>query len=284
MKKEHWSIEITPRVSLFKLNLKELLEYKDLILLLVKRDFVTTYRQTALGPLWHLIQPILTSFTFIIVFMKIAKMGIDTDVSPLVYYMSAIVIWNFFAGILNKSSSVFVTNASVFGKVYFPRLTAPISYILSAIVGFSFQVFFLAIIALLAYCIGGYPVHISPLIILTPLMLLALAIQGVSMGMIISSVTVKYRDLIYLLSFGIQLLMYLSPIIYTIQQITSPKWKLLMMFNPMAPFIEMFRYSITGVGEINPTFILTSLAITFVLMFVAIILFNRTEKTFIDTI
>ena len=204
MKKEHWSIEITPRVSLFKLNLKELLDYKDLILILVKRDFVTTYRQTALGPLWHLIQPVLTSVTFVIAFSKIAKINIATDVAPIVYYMSAIVIWNFFAGILSKSSSVFVNNASVFGKVYFPRLVAPISYIISAIIGFAFQGFFLALIALGTYVVGNYPLHISPLLLLTPFILLALALQGVAMGMIISSVTVRYRDFIYLLTFGIQ--------------------------------------------------------------------------------
>jgi lipopolysaccharide transport system permease protein len=284
MKKEDWSIEITPKVSLFRLNLKELVEYRDLILLLVKRDFVTTYRQTALGPLWHLIQPILTSAIFIIVFLRIAKMNINTDVAPVVYYMSAIVIWNFFAGILNKSAALFVNNASVFGKVYFPRLAAPISYVISAMLGFAFQIFFLALVALGVYFVGNSPVHISPLILLTPLILLVLGLQGVSMGMIISSVTVKYRDAIYLLTFGIQLLMYLSPVIYTIQQINDPLLRTLMMFNPMAPFIEMFRYSITGVGEVNPTFIFSSIGITLVLMVIAIITFNKTEKNFIDTI
>lgn len=284
MKKDSWSIEITPKVSLLRFNLKEILEYKDLILLLVKRDFITTYRQTALGPLWHLIQPVLTSFTFIIVFLKIAKMQINSDVAPIVYYMSAIVAWNFFASTLNKSSSVFIQNASVFGKVYFPRLVVPLSYFISGVIGFLFQIFFLAVIATVLFFTSGYPVHLNTYILYTPFVLLALGLQGMAMGMIISSVTVKYRDFIYLVSFGIQLLMYLSPVIYTIQSIADPKLKQLMMFNPMASFIEIFRYSITGVGEVNVEYVISGICITALLLFVAIIVFNKTEKDFIDTI
>lgn len=284
MKKESWSLEITPNVSLFKIGFKEILEYRDLVFLLVKRDFITTYRQTALGPLWHLVQPLLTSFTMIIVFLRIAKMQTHTDVAPAVYFMSAIIAWNLFAGTLNKSSGVFIQNASVFGKVFFPRMVVPLSYLISGFIGFTFQAVFLALIAVILYFTGNYPVHISPLLLLTPFMLLALGLQGMSIGMIISSFTVRYRDLVYLVSFGIQLLMYLSPVIYTIQHITDPFLKKLMMLNPTAPFIEMFRYSITGVGEINPFFVLSGVGLTVLLLFVAIIVFNKTEKDFIDTI
>lgn len=283
MEKNKWSISIKPGSNLLNLNIKEILEYRDLIYLFVKRDFVTVYRQTVLGPLWHLIQPVLTSFTMVLVFYKIARLEINSDVAPLVYYMCAIIMWNFFAGCLNKSSGVFIQNASVFGKVYFPRITVPISYLLSGVIGFVFQFFFLFVIIAVCYLINGDPVYISPLILLTPVALIIVGLQGVAMGMIISSFTIKYRDLIYLVSFGIQLLMYISPVIYTIAQIPS-KYQKLMMLNPMAPFIEMFRYSITGVGEISPSFILSSISITTVLLLIAIIVFNRTEKDFIDTI
>lgn len=284
MKTESWTIEISPKTKLLNFNWKELIEYRDLVFLLVKRDFITSYRQTALGPLWHLIQPLLTSLTMIIVFLRIANMKINTDVAPAIYFMSAIIAWNFFATTLNKCSSVFIQNASVFGKVFFPRLVVPIAYVFSGVIGFLFQAFFLGVVALGLYVASGYPIHVSYYILFTPFVLLALGIQGMSIGMIISSVTVKYRDFVYLVSFGIQLLMYLSPVIYTMQSITAPKLKNLMMLNPMAPFIEMFRYSITGVGEVNTTSILVSIGITCIMFFVAIIVFNKTEKNFIDTI
>lgn len=283
MSKSQWSIEITPKANPFKINFREIFDYRDLLLLLVKRDFIAVYRQTALGPLWHFIQPVLSSITMVIIWIKIAKLNINTDVAPIIYFMSAFVIWNFFAGCLNKSSAVFVQNASIFGKVYFPRIVVPLSYLFSSAIGFVFQLFFLFVVAGFCYFIQGYPIHLNAYILLTPVLLVLLGLQGISIGMIISSFTTKYRDLIYLVSFGIQLLMYLTPVIYTMDFL-SPELRKWWLLNPMAPCIETFRYGITATGRISAINFIASGGITVVLAFVAIIVFNKTEKNFIDTV
>jgi lipopolysaccharide transport system permease protein len=282
MDKPKWNISITPKQNPFKLNLGEVLEYKDLVYLFVKRDFVAVYKQTILGPFWHLIQPMLTAFTLYIVFTRIAHMAIPGGVSPLIYYMSAVIIWNYFASCLNKSANIFLQNASIFGKVYFPRITVPLSFLFSNAISFSFQLFFFFVIAGITY-FKGYTLHIQPTFALIPFILFILGLQGMAAGMIISAMTTKYRDLTYLVSFGVQLLMYLSPVIYTIQSL-SPEIRRYMMFNPMAPFIELFRYSLTRVGYVDFRFVGISIAITIVLLLSALVIFNKTEKDFIDTI
>lgn len=285
MDKPKWNISITPKQNPFKLNLGEVLEYKDLVFLFVKRDFVAVYKQTILGPFWHLIQPMLTAVTMYIVFTLVAHMAIPGGVSPLIYYMSAVIIWNYFANCLNKSANVFLQNASIFGKVYFPRITVPLSFLFSNAISFCFQLFFFFVIAGITV-FKGYPLNLQPTILLIPVILLVLGLQGMSAGMIISAMTTKYRDLTYLVTFGVQLLMYLSPVIYTMQsmQASSPKLLSYMRFNPMAPFIELFRYSLTGIGLVDWTFIGISLLITLVLLLSALVIFNKTEKDFIDTI
>lgn len=283
MDKPNWSISITPKQSLFKLHLGEVLEYKDLIFLFVKRDFVATYKQTILGPFWHLINPVLTSFSLFLLFYKIAGVKPpEGAISPLVFIMSAVIVWNFFANCLNKSANVFLQNASIFGKVYFPRITVPLSFFFSNAISFLFQFFFFFVVAGITL-LWGYRLNIQPTILLAPLVLVVLGLQGVSLGMIISALTTKYRDLTYLVAFGVQVLMYLSPVIYTMQSVPA-KWQHLMMYNPMAPFIEFFRYSLTGIGFVSFKFIGVSLLITFVLVLVALVFFNKTEKDFIDTI
>lgn len=281
MNKAKWSISITPKTNLLKFNLQEVIDYKDLIFLLVKRDFVAVYKQTVLGPLWHLIQPLFTSITFYIVFSRIAKLSTE-GVPPILFYMSATVIWNYFANCVNKSSNVFVQNASIFGKVYFPRITVPLSFLFSNAISFAFQFFFLFVIAGVYY-LKGYPLNLSPAILLTPFMLAMLGIQGISIGLLISSLTTKYRDLSFLVGFGTQLLMYLSPVIYTTASL-DPQLRAYMQYNPMAPFIELFRYSVCGVGVFDVKVLTISVAITVVLALAAIIVFNKTEKDFIDTI
>ena len=281
MEKNKWSISITPRHNLFKLDIKELIEYKDLIFLFVKRDFVTVYRQTVFGPLWHLIQPLITSFTFYILFSRIAKMGTH-NVPPILFYMSALVMWNFFSSCVGKSSSVFIANATIFGKVYFPRLTVPLSFMFSNIISFAFQLFFLLVIIGI-YHFRGYSADMHWSILLTPFILLIIGVQGTAMGMLISTLTTKYRDLVFLVNVGIQLLMYLSPVIYTLDSL-EPQLKEYMIFNPMAPCIEFFRYSVCGAGAIDVKGLAISIAITLVLAIVAVITFNKTEKDFIDTV
>lgn len=281
MNKAKWTISITPQTNLFKFNVREVIDYKDLILSFVKRDFVTVYKQTVLGPFWHLIQPLITSITFYIVFTRIAKLGTD-NVPPILFYMSATVMWNYFANCVNKSSNVFVGNAGIFGKVYFPRITVPLSFLLSNAISFAFQFFFLILIAA-AYFFKGYVANVSWTIIFTPLILLVLGIQGVSIGLLISSLTTKYRDFVFLVGFGTQLLMYLSPVIYTTSSLDG-QLKQYMAFNPMAQYIELFRYSMCGAGSPNLAYMGIGLFITIILAAVALVVFNKTEKDFIDTI
>jgi lipopolysaccharide transport system permease protein len=283
MDNTNWSIEITPKTNLFKIDVKEVFDYKDLIFLFVKRDFVAVYRQTVLGPLWHLVQPVLNGLIMTVFWIRIARLGINTDVAPIIYFMSAFIVWNHFAGCLNKSSSVFVQNSSIFGKVYFPRVVVPLSYLFSSAIGFAFQFFFLFVVAAFCYLTKGYPLHVNCYIFFAPVSLLMLGLQGMAVGMIVSSFTIKYRDLIYLVSFGVQLLMYLSPVIYTIEFL-SPRFRQLMMLNPMAPFIEVFRYSLIGTGLIDYRYFVVSGLMTLLLLFVAIVVFNKTEKSFIDTV
>lgn len=278
----NWTEVIKSKNNSFTLRLRELMDYKDLLLMFVKRDFAATYKQTILGPIWFFIQPILTTIMFTIVFGKFANL--KTDVEPkFLFYFSGIVIWNYFSDCFLKTSTVFKDNAQLFGKVFFPRLIMPLSIILSSLLRFSIQ-FLLFVVLVLFYNFQDNPqINTSITILLTPLYLLLMAGLAFGAGLIIAALTTKYRDLSFLISFGVQLLMYGSPIIYSSSTI-NPKFKLYIKLNPLTGIIESFRNSFLGIGNIESSGILYSLLCVLLLILFGIYLFNRVEQNFIDTI
>lgn len=281
MTTEHFDNIIQPRKNLLDLRLKELIRYYDLLVLFVKRDIVVTYKQTILGPLWFFIQPILTTLVFTVVFGNIA--GIPTDGIPQpLFYMSGIVIWNFFADCFMKTSNTFVTNAGLFGKVYFPRIIQPLSVVISNGLKFLIQ-FGLFLILYAYYLIKGVPVAPNGYILLFPFLLVLMALLGLGFGLIFSSLTTKYRDLTFLIQFGVQLLMYATPIIYPLSEIPE-KYRFLIWGNPVSHIIETFKYSFLGQGMFTLAGLLYSTVFTLVILFIGIIIFNKTEKTFMDTV
>lgn len=278
---ENWTTEIKPKTGWFDVNLKELFQYKDLITMFVKRDFKTLYKQTILGPLWIIINPLLTTIMFTIVFGNIAN--ISTDGMPqIVFYMLGTTVWTYFSTCLTKTSATFTGNAAIFGKVYFPRLVTPISIVVSGLINFAVQfVMFLGFA--IYYYISGAPIHPNICILITPLLLLQLACLSLGFGVIISSLTTKYRDLAVLVTFGVQLWMYATPVVYPASQIGG-KLKTLMMLNPVSPIVESFRYAFLGSGSIPWNFLGISVITTLVVLFIGVVLFSRVEKTFMDTV
>ncbi|WP_230471285.1 ABC transporter permease [Hymenobacter jejuensis] len=278
---DQWTEVIQPRTSLLDLRLGEVWRYRDLVMMFVQRDFVSTYKQTVLGPIWFFIQPLLTTFTYVIIFGNIAK--ISTEGLPqLVFYMAGITIWNYFSLTLSNTSSVFTNNAHIFGKVYFPRLTMPLSIVISNIVRFLIQFgLFLAIWAY--YLVKGSAIHPNGLILLTPVLLIIMGLLGLGLGMIFSALTTKYRDLTMLLAFGIQLLMYATPVIYPLSSL-SPKYKWVILANPMTSIVETFRFAFLGSGSFSWGYLSYSLLVTLVILFVGTIIFNKVEKSFTDTV
>jgi len=281
MTTEHFDNIIQPRKNLLDLRLKELIRYYDLLVLFVKRDIVVTYKQTILGPLWFFIQPILTTLVFTVVFGNIAGISTDGIPQPL-FYMSGIVIWNFFADCFMKTSNTFVTNAGLFGKVYFPRIIQPLSVVISNGLKFLIQ-FGLFLILYAYYLIKGVPVAPNGYILLFPFLLVLMALLGLGFGLIFSSLTTKYRDLTFLIQFGVQLLMYATPIIYPLSEIPE-KYRFLIWGNPVSHIIETFKYSFLGQGMFTLAGLLYSTVFTLVILFIGIIIFNKTEKTFMDTV
>lgn len=272
---------ISSKRKLFNLNLKELWKYRDLILLFVKRDLKNSYKQTILGPLWIVINPFLSTFVFTVIFGIIAN--ISTDGMPqFLFYMSGNILWSFFSNCLNRSSSTFLGNARMFGKVYFPRLVMPIAGILYNSVTFIVQ-FTMYFILVLIYMFAGANVQPNLLALLMPLLLLQTALFGTAIGLIITSITTKYRDLNILVSFGVSLWMYLTPVVYPISQVPE-KLRLLLYLNPVAPIIETFRYAFLGSGTFEPVYLIISMAVTVVILIFGIIIFNQVEKNFIDTV
>lgn len=276
-----WTMILRPRRSLFDVNLKELWQYRDLIGMFVRRDFVSKFKQTILGPLWFIIQPLLTTIMFTIIFGNIA--GIPTDGIPkILFYMSGVVGWTYFSTCLNDTSQTFIKNASIFGKVYFPRLALPISVVISNLVSFIIQFLFLC--CFLAYfMIRGADVSPNIHVLWLPFLVVLLAGLGLGFGIIISSLTTKYRDLTHLVTFGVTLWMYATPIIYPLSEIPE-KYRFLVVANPMTPVVETFRTALLGVGEINYQHLLYSFAFTVVLLAIGIVIFNKVEKTFMDTV
>lgn len=278
---KQWTAVIRPKNSPLDLNLKEVWKYRDLIKLFVARDFKTKYKQTVLGPLWFIIQPLFTTVIYNFVFGNIA--GLSTDGMPgFIFYMAGNVPWLYFSTCITNTSNTFVTNASVFGKVYFPRLTTPISTVITAIINFLIQ--FAMFMAFWVYYLAtGAPIHINWLAALTPVFVIQMAILGMGFGIIISSLTTKYRDLQVLVSFGVSLWMYATPVIYGASTL-SPKMYTLLMLNPMSPIIEMLRYGWLGAGKISFLFWGISWITTSAVLFLGIIIFNKVEKTFMDTV
>lgn len=273
---------IRPATGWFDLRLADLWRYRDLIQLFVRRDFVAVYKQTILGPLWYVIQPILTTLVFTVIFGRVARIPTD-GVPPTLFYLAGLTVWNYFAGCLNRTSNTFVSNASIFGKVYFPRLTVPISVVISGLISFAIQLLlFLGFLTF--YALNGTAIAVNPLLLLAlPLLIIQIAALGLGFGVIVSSLTTKYRDLTFLVTFGVQLWMYATPIVYPSSRIPE-KWLWLLSLNPMTPVVELFRYTFLGVGVIHPWQIVQGAVTTLVVLVTGIILFSRVEKSFMDTV
>lgn len=277
---QKWTTVIRPKNKLFDLKLKELWIYRDLIIMFVKRDFKTMYKQTILGPLWIIINPILTTLMQVVVFGNIAN--ISTDGMPqFLFYMAGNTVWMYFSSCLTKTSNTFVGNANVFGKVYFPRLVTPISIVLSGLITFAVQ-FAIFLVSDIYYAVKGI-VHPNLMVLLLPVLILEIAILGMGCGIIISALTTKYRDLAVLVSFGMQLWMYGSAVIYPVSSLPE-KWAELLMLNPVVPIIEAFRYAFTGRGTFSVPYLMISMAISVVILFIGIVIFNKVEKNFMDTV
>jgi lipopolysaccharide transport system permease protein len=278
---EKWTTTIRPVKGWLNFNLAELWRYRDLIALFVKRDFVATYKQTILGPLWFLIQPLFSTLVFTVIFGKIARIPTD-GLPPMLFYMAGIVSWNYFSTCMTNTANTFVMNAGIFGKVYFPRLTVPVSVVIVNLATFSIQ-FALFLCFLVYFKLRGVPIHPSPWILLMPLLIIQMGVLGLGVGIIVSSLTTKYRDLTFVVGFGTQLWMYATPVVYPMSQIPE-NWRWLYALNPMAAVVEAFRYSFLGAGAIHPSALFISLCTTVLLFGIGIILFSRIEKTFMDTV
>ncbi|MDE3237107.1 MAG: ABC transporter permease [Bacteroidota bacterium] len=280
---EHWTEVISPRAHLFDLKLGEVWRYRDLLLLFVKRDFIATYKQTVLGPVWHIIQPLLTTIMFLIVFGSIANIPTD-GIEPILFYMSSITIWNYFSACLTGTSNTFVANAGIFGKVYFPRLVIPLSIVISNIVKLGIQ--FLLLLAMMVFFAvkrGHFYFGISWLLI--PVLVMVMAAMGLGLGIIISSLTTKYRDFTVLIGFGVQLLMYATPVAYPMSYIAARShYAWLIKLNPLSSVVEGFRYAIFNTGTFSVNSFLYSCVATFIFVIVGLLLFNKVEKSFMDTV
>lgn len=278
---QHWDMINKPEVSLFNLNLSEIWNYRDLLLLLVRRDFVSFYKQTALGPLWFFIQPIFTTLAFTIIFGNLAGLSTDGTPKPL-FYLAGITCWNYFAECVTKTSTVFKDNANVMGKVYFPRLIMPLSIVASNLVRFGVQ-FFLFLLVLIYFVFTNNSIHFTAYVWLLPVLVFQMALLGLGIGCIISSLTTKYRDLVFVVGFGVQLLMYATTVVYPLSAV-SDRYKFLVQINPMTPIIETFRLSFLGEGSFSWFMFLTGIAITLIIALVGIFYFNKVERNFIDTV
>jgi lipopolysaccharide transport system permease protein len=280
MQEEKWTKVIEPKGNWLDLKLKEVWDYRDLIIIFVRRDIVSIYKQTILGPLWFFLGPLFTVATFTLVFQNIANISTDGVPAP-IFYLAGTTLWNYFSACFGGSSSVFLANAGIFGKVYFPRLVAPISQIIANLLKFFIQLLMFAVFWLYYFFRGE--ISINEYALLLPLLLLIMALMALGVGIIISSLTTKYRDLTYFIGFGLTLLMYATPIIYPASSIPE-SYQPYLKFNPLSPIIETFRFGFTGGGTFTWEGILFSTAFTIVVLFFGIVLFNKTERTFMDTV
>jgi lipopolysaccharide transport system permease protein len=278
---DKWDLYIKPKSGWFNIEIGEIFRYKDLITLFVKRDFVTFYKQTILGPLWYIIQPLFNTLVFTLIFGKVAKIPTD-GLPPFLFYLSGTVVWSYFSHCLNETSNTFTTNAEVFGKVYFPRIAVPISVALTAV--FQFLIQFAIFLGFLSYFwYKGSNINPTIYIITLPLIVLHMAILSIGFGMMISALTAKYRDLAFAMSFMIQLWMYLTPIVYPLSQVPE-KYRLFILINPMTAVVESFRGAFLGVNSITPQELLFSIFLSILFFISGIVIFSRVERTFMDTV
>lgn len=277
-----WDLTIRPKRSLLDIDLKALWHYRDLLMLFVRRDIVSVYQQTILGPIWFFLQPILTTITFVVIFGNIAKLSTD-GIPSILFYLSGIVLWNYFADCLNKTSETFIANAAIFGKVYFPRLIIPLSIIVSNLIKMGIQ--FVLFLGFWLYFLfkEGSVVQVNSIALLFPFLLLLMAGYGLSFGIIISSLTTKYRDLKFLIGFGVQLLMYASPVVYPLSTVPE-KYQWILLLNPMTSIIETFKYGFLGAGIYNPLWLLYNFLGMIFFLIIGVLIFNKVEKTFMDTV
>lgn len=272
---------IRPQRSWFDLRLKELWQYRDLVQLFVWRDLVSVYKQTILGLLWYLIQPLLTTITFTVIFGNIARLPTD-GLPKFLFYMSGTLIWSYFAASLSKTSNTFTANAGLFGKVYFPRLAVPVSILFSNLITFLIQ-FVLFLGFMLYFWLAGAAIRPNAWLLLLPVFIALMAGLGLGFGIIVSALTTRYRDLQHLVLFGVQLLMYATPVIYPLSS-TPEKFRWLILANPLTPVVEGFRYALLGAGSVNIYQLVYSFGFMLVVMVTGILIFNRVEATFMDTV
>lgn len=279
---KEWDLVIEPHTSVFHLSYRDLWRYRDLLFLLVKRDFISFYKQTILGPLWFFLQPLFTTLIYVIVFSRLAGIKTD-DLPPPLFYMVGIIAWNYFAECLTKTSTIFRDNASMFGKVYFPRLIMPLSIILSNLVKFGVQLILLLLVFLFYIIFRDFTPATNIYVLFFPVAVLMMACLGLALGLVISALTTKYRDLSFLVTFGVQLMMYATPVIYPLS-VVSDKYKWLVSINPMTGIFEAMRFGLLGRGTFDWSLIGYSAAITFILLVAGILVFNKVEKNFVDTV
>lgn len=281
-RKQDWDLVIKPKNKWNDLDLAALWRYRDLLMLLVRRDFVAVYKQTILGPLWLFIQPVLTSLTFTFIFGGLAKISTDGN-PPILFYMAGITLWTYFADCLNKTSNTFIANAGVFGKVYFPRLIIPLSVLVSNLIKLGIQLF---IFLLIWFYYLNTTTSINPqwqYMWLVPVLIFMMAGLGLGFGILISSLTTKYRDLTFLIGFGVQLLMYASSVVLPISSM-PPKVKAIMLFNPLTSIIEAFKFIFLGSGSFESLWLVYGFGFMIILLAIAVIVFNKVEKSFMDTV
>ena len=279
--KSEYQYAITPKDKFLDLRLKDIWQYRDLLVLFVRRDFVATYKQTILGPIWFIIQPLLTTIVFTIVFGNIAKLSTD-GLPPMLFYLAGVTSWNYFAECLKKSADTFTANAGIFGKVYFPRIIVPLSITITNIITFGIQLtLFLGFLAY--YLFMGAPIAPNWYICTLPLLVLTMGLMGLGFGLYLTSMTTKYRDFKFLVAFGVQLLMYATPVIYPVSEVPE-KYHWIILANPMTSIIETFRYAFLGAGNMSWSGLAYSVGFTLALFISGLLLFNKTEKNFMDTV
>lgn len=281
LEEENWDIVVTPERKWYDFNLKEVFRYRDLILLLVKRSFSSQYKQTVLGPLWFIINPLLSTFISTLIFGNIA--GIESDGVPyFLFYLCGYTLWSYFSSCVSQTSSTFTANAGIMGKVYFPRLTMPISAVIYAAINMII-IFVMSLIAMGVYVCMGYEICPNVTILVVPVLMLQTAVLGLGVGIIVSALTTKYRDLTILVSFGLQLWMYLSPVVYPISEVQG-SMRTLILLNPMSAVIQNYKYALLGCGTFVLSYWILSIVITAVIFVIGVLLFNKVERTFMDTV
>ncbi len=280
--KESWDLVIASESKWWSIPFKEMWRYRDLLWILLKRDYKASFRQTILGPLWFFIQPIFTTLMYTVVFNRVAKLGTD-GMPPILFYLSGVILWNYFSTSITSTSSAFISNASIFGKVYFPRLIIPVSIVLSNMMKLMVQFSFFLVVFFYYWQQSGSSIQPSWHILLFPLLFLLMGILGLAIGMLISTFTTKYRDFQYLITFGIQLLMYATPIVYPSSMVKGI-WHDILVLNPMTGIVEGFRYSFLGTGSFEWGMIGYSFVFSILLLAISVVLFNKVEKKFMDTV